>query len=89
MFDLISFISYEPAIGGLSIAGHDTKPDWLIYGSETGSGRRAMEDAWPENVKAECEEFGVFFFMKQMSAQTPTKAKALIPLTLQVHQFPA
>ena len=88
MFDLKSFISYEPAIGGLSIAGHETKPDWLIFGGESGNGRRPMEASWAESVKAECEQFGVAFFMKQMSARTPKEAAGLIPAHLLLRQFP-
>lgn len=89
MFDLKSFISYEPAIGSLTMQGFDEFPDWLIFGGESGAGRRPMKLAWAENIKIECEEFGVSFFMKQMSAQTPTKAKELIPANLLIHEFPA
>ncbi len=88
MFDLKSFISYEPAIGPLSILGHDEKPDWLIFGGESGSGRRPMETMWPESIKFECEQAGTAFFMKQMSAKTPNEAKSLIPAHLLIHNFP-
>lgn len=88
MFDLKSFISYEPAIGSLTILTHDENPDWLIFGGESGAGRRPMEAEWAENIKAECASVGTAFFMKQMSAQTPTKAKDLIPAHLLVHEFP-
>jgi protein gp37 len=88
MFDLTSFISYEPAIGSLSIAGHDAKPNWLIFGGETGGQRRPMESLWAEDIKAECDEFGTAFFMKQMSAITPSKAADLIPAHLLVRSFP-
>lgn len=89
MFDLTSFISYEPAIGSLSTHSSIFKPDWIIFGGESGAGRRPMETIWAESIKRECEEFGIAFFMKQMSAQTPTKAKELIPASLLIHQFPS
>lgn len=88
MFDLKSFISYEPAIGQVSIRTHQDKPHWLIFGGETGNHPRPMEQEWADNIKAECEEFGVAFFMKQMSARTPEKAAELIPASLLLRQFP-
>jgi excisionase family DNA binding protein len=85
---LISFISYEPALGPLSIAGHVTKPTWLIFGGETGAVRRPMDVAWAEQIRDECKKFGVSFFMKQMSARTPTTAKSLIPTSLLIATWP-
>ena len=87
------FISYEPALGPISIDEFATKfdigvPDWIIFGGETGSKRRPMELKWAEDIKAQCEEFGVAFFMKQLSAQTPNKAKELIPAHMLIQQFP-
>lgn len=83
-----TFVSYEPAIGPLSFRSN-YKPDWLIFGGETGDGRRQMETKWAEDIKAECEEFDVAFFMKQMSAFRPATAANLIPAHLLVRQFPA
>lgn len=84
-----SFVSYEPALGAITMRGGERKPDWLIFGGETGNNPRPMETAWAENIKRECEEFGVAFFMKQMSARTPAKASALIPAELLLRQFPS
>jgi protein gp37 len=82
-------ISYEPALGPLSIAEYPgLRPHWVIFGGETGAHPRGMELAWAENIKRECEEFGVAFWMKQMSAQTPAKAAALIPVEMLVRQHP-
>jgi protein gp37 len=96
---LQSFVSYEPALGRLSMeewaasprsyAQVSKYPSWLIYGGETGGNRRPMELAWAENIKAECERNGVSFWMKQMSASTSKKAAALIPAHMLIHQFPA
>jgi protein gp37 len=82
------FVSYEPAIGPLSMRGHEQKPDQLIFGGETGPHFRSMELGWAENAKAECEEFGITFFMKQVAARTTTMAAEFIPPHLQVRQFP-
>lgn len=83
------FVSYEPALGPLSIRGYGADvPDWLIFGGETGAQRRPMEQQWAEDIKAECEYFGVSFFMKQLSAKTPKQAADLIPAHLLIRQFP-
>lgn len=82
-----TFVSYEPAIGPLTMFNR-LKPSWLIFGGETGPRPRPMEQKWAENIKAECEDTGVAFFMKQMSARTPHAAADLIPAHLLVRQFP-
>lgn len=86
--EVITFISYEPALGPITLRNFKYKPHWIIFGGESGNVRRPMEQSWAENIKAECEEFGVAFFMKQMSAFTPSQAAALIPAHLMVREFP-
>lgn len=84
-----TFISYEPALGSLSIRKFPSiRPDWIIFGGETGDGRRPMEQKWAEDIKSECEEFGIAFFMKQMSAFRPATAANLIPPHLLIRNFP-
>ncbi len=78
----VRFISYEPAIGPLTILDHKEKPDWIICGGESGKGFREMPSIWAENVMEECAEHFVPFFMKQMAG-----LKA-IPDDLMVRQFP-
>ncbi len=85
---LVTFISYEPALGPLKLREKIGRPNWVICGGESGAGRRPMEQEWAENLRAECENDGVAFWMKQMSAQTPDKGKDLIPTHLLIHQFP-
>lgn len=91
---LTTFISYEPALGPLTIVKrsrggfHSGYPDWLIAGGESGPKRRPMNPEWAENIKKECEERGVSFWMKQFSALTPEQGAALIPAELLVRQFP-
>jgi protein gp37 len=98
-FGLVSWISYEPALGPLSMDEYaislleqgdryEDYPDWIICGGETGSNRRSMEQRWAENIQSECEISGVKFFMKQMSALRPDQGKVLIPAHLLIHQFP-
>ena len=82
------WISYEPAIGPLSIRGFEQKPDWIVFGGETGPGFRPMQLEWAENLLAECREFRVPFYMKQVAARTPGMGKEFIPPHLQVQEYP-
>jgi protein gp37 len=89
----ISWISYEPALGPLTLRtpsadGNFKVPDWVICGGESGNERRPMEQTWAEKLRDECRIFGVKFFMKQMSARTPEQGKTLIPAHLLIHEFP-
>lgn len=64
-------------------------PDWIIFGGESGHGRRPMEIMWAEELMRECEMWEVKFFMKQVSASTPVKGAHLIPAHLLIREFPA
>lgn len=78
----VRFVSYEPALGPLSILDHKEKPEWLICGGESGKGYRDMKTRWATAIGIECEEFAVAFFFKQMAGLKP------IPADLQIRQFP-
>jgi protein gp37 len=91
---LTTFISYEPALGPLTLKKHAHLldvgvPDWIIAGGESGPKRRSMKTEWFTNLKQECEDNGVSFWLKQMSARTPEEGAALIPANLLLRQFPA
>jgi protein gp37 len=78
----IRFISYEPALGPLRLKPWNVQPDWVICGGESGAGPRYMQPDWARSLRDQCANFGVAFFMKQMTA------KATIPEDLLVRQFP-
>ena len=62
----LRFVSYEPAIGPLSLRGHPTsRPDWLIWGGESGPRARPMTPQWARDVTRECRDRGVAVFGKQ------------------------
>jgi protein gp37 len=82
------WISYEPALGPITLNGYADKPDWIIFGGESGSGFRSMDTSWAESMLAECESAGIAFFMKQMASASLRKAKDLIPENLKVRQYP-
>lgn len=86
------WISYEPALGPLRLTnGHGAWPEWVIFGGESGAGRRPCEVEWANALRRECqEELGgqTKFFVKQMGGRTPTEGKAAIPEHLQIQEFP-
>ena len=78
---VVRFISYEPALGPLQLAGHWSRPDWIICGGESGSKARYMEPQWAHDVRDQCQQMGIAFFMKQMTK------KAAIPDDLLIREF--
>jgi protein gp37 len=78
---VVRFVSYEPALTPLTIAG-ELLPDWIICGGESGPKARWMDPTWARALRDECAAMGVAFFMKQMTG------KALVPEDLLVRQFP-
>jgi protein gp37 len=98
-YDCPSWVSYEPALGYLSMDefvleddGEDCSvqdyPDWIIFGGETGNGRRPMEQVWAEALIEECKGSGTKFFMKQFGARTPDEGHKLVPPELLIREFP-
>lgn len=82
------WISYEPALGPLTMLTQEELPKWIIFGGESGANRRPCEREWADNLLAECRNHGVKFFMKQMGGRTPTEGKAAIPPELMIQEFP-
>jgi protein gp37 len=78
----VHFISYEPALGPLTLREWFVLPEWIICGGESGHGARVMNPAWARELLDECDRFGVPFFMKQMTSRVS------IPPDLMVRQFP-
>lgn len=79
---IVHFISYEPAIGPLRLHNGPDQPDWVICGGESGPGARFMLPAWAVDIRNDCTERGVYFFMKQMTGKKP------IPEYLMLREFP-
>lgn len=76
----VHFISYEPAIGPLTLGG--ARPDWIICGGESGATPRMMDLAWARALRDECRSSDVAYFFKQ------TTGKRAIPDDLMVREFP-
>ena len=61
----VRFVSYEPALGPLTLSTIDIKPDWLIWGGESGPGARQMRPKWAKWITTQCEFFLIPVFGKQ------------------------
>lgn len=70
------FISYEPALGPLDL-GPDLKNriDLVIAGCESGSNRRPAKTEWFRDLKDQCVEAGIPYFLKQMEMITELPSK--------------
>ena len=61
----------------------------MIVGGESQSGCRPMYPEWAEDIRRQCEEKGVAFFMKQMGGHPDKRGEiSRFPLSLQVRQMP-
>lgn len=63
------FISYEPALGPLSL--NLSFIHWVIYGGESGRNRREDKNDWARSIRDQCRYSNVAFFYKQTSALIP------------------
>jgi protein gp37 len=67
----VKFVSYEPALGPLTklqLQRGGIVPDWIICGGESGNGARRMKPAWVRDLRDECADLGIAFFMKQIGS---------------------
>lgn len=56
--------------------------DWVIVGGESGHGRRPFNSDWARDLRRQCKEAGVPFFMKQVDKVIP------VPDDLLIREFP-
>ena len=64
------WISAEPLLGAIDLrlnALPCPKPDWVVVGCESGSGRRPCPLEWVESVVGQCRCAGVPVFVKQLN----------------------
>jgi protein gp37 len=86
----VKFISIEPLLeelGELDLIGID----WVIVGGESGKNARPMNFDWVRNIRDQCKEQGVRFFMKQLSQfDYPETYKDFnkFPIDLQIREMP-
>jgi protein gp37 len=84
-------VSYEPALGPVDFMPYlgaepddpfEPKLDLIIFGGESGHGKRAVNLAWGRTTRDRCGKMGTRFFMKQVD-----KVQA-IPEDLNIQQMP-
>jgi protein gp37 len=99
---VVRFISAEPLLGKLNLSkpyGFETPLQthnmegihWVIVGGESGSTARLMNTNWVRDIRNQCKEAGVAFFMKQLSQMNYPKTFNkfnTFPDDLQVREFP-
>ena len=64
--------------------------DWVIVGGESGPKARPMHPKWTRDLRDQCAEAGVPFFMKQLSGERgkPIKDIAQFPEDLRIREYP-
>lgn len=70
LFDLaplvsLRFVSYEPALGPIDWTAIEARPDWIIYGGESGPNHRPADPQWARATRDFCRVEGIAFFHKQ------------------------
>lgn len=73
----IKFLSLEPLLGPLSnlnLMGID----WVIAGGESGPRARAMEAGWVRDIRDQCVEAEVCFFLKQWGGVNKKKTGRIL-----------
>jgi protein gp37 len=81
------FLSVEPLLSPVDLRSFLDRLDWVIVGGESGPGCRAMDPAWARDLRDQCREARVAFFMKQMSGNP--KGKTPIPDDLVIREIPS
>lgn len=76
----VRFCSYEPALGPLRVGprrewpdlrGNDSELHWLICGGESGPGHRPFDLQWEEDIRLDCAQAGIAYFLKQNAGKKP------------------
>lgn len=78
---MLSTITLDPLwlIGNYTYKG---QIDWVICGGESGHGKRPFDAEWAKDLRDQCKNLKVPFFMKQMDKVQP------IPEDLLIREFP-
>lgn len=59
------WISAEPLLGPLDLTPWLPHMQWVVVGAESGPGRRPMDLDWVRDIRDQCLNYGVAFFLKQ------------------------
>lgn len=89
-------LSVEPMLGPVKLEEYQGYIDWVICGGESGPGARPMDLAWARDLRDQCDELEIPFFMKQLGSATMRqlggsgKGEALedLPEDLRIREYP-
>jgi protein gp37 len=89
----IRFLSVEPMLERINIFEYIYGPPsvkwWVIVGGESGPGCRPFDWNWARDIRDQCAQAGVPFFMKQ-GGGWPNKREHMndLPVDLRIREFP-
>ena len=88
----VRFLSCEPLLAPIELAGRLDGIDWVIIGGESGPGARPMDPAWAQRIVDDCRAASVPVFMKQLGTILGGKSHhdiATFPAGLQHREYPS
>jgi len=93
---VVRFLSCEPLLGPVNLHEVTRNPfggipgiDWVIAGGESGHHARPMAEAWARDLRDQCNNAGIAFFMKQMGGAIDKRHDLDdLPEDLRIRQFP-
>lgn len=64
----VRFLSVEPQIEDIDLAGRLDGIHWVIQGGESGTGSRRFDVEWADRMREQCKGAGVAYFLKQLGS---------------------
>jgi len=84
----VRFLSVEPLLGPIPAVPLDGI-HWVIVGGESGAHARPMHLGWARNIRDQCADAGVAFFMKQLGGRRDKRDQLeQFPEDLRIREFP-
>jgi protein gp37 len=85
----VRWISFEPLLADVGeIPLTSCRVDRVVVGGESGKGAKPMQPSWARNIRDQCVNAGIPFFMKQMGGHPNKRAKLEdIPEDLRIREL--
>lgn len=71
------FLSLEPQLEAIDLRKHLHGLDWVIQGGESGPDARPFDLQWVRQIRDQCREANVYYFLKQLGAKPNVKGEPL------------
>ena len=89
----VRWISVEPMLGPVRLPAEylsgASRLSWIVCGGESGPGCRPMQTSWARILMAQCQAFGMPFYMKQLGGAFDRREQLQdLPRDLQIRQWP-